>query len=146
MPLSCHPEQLWLSKPFSIVLLIDQRFAAPHRAAVVHRAWVGHGRGFWCITSIGTSSLISPSPIWKCAESDNHLRQSFYHPVRSRVYNNHQTVNISCCMCRQVSSMIERTVSSFGRLDAAFNNAGVMQRRVDTADTSSDEGFSRDIP
>src|SRR5437764_1857466 len=39
----------------------------------------------------------------------------------------------------QVASMIEQTVSSFGRLDAAFNNAGVMQRRVDTADTSSDE-------
>ena len=39
----------------------------------------------------------------------------------------------------QVSSMIERTVSRFGRLDAAFNNAGVMQRRVDTADISLDE-------
>src|SRR5437660_5134939 len=39
----------------------------------------------------------------------------------------------------QVVSMIERTVSSFGRLDAAFNNAGVMQRRVDTADISDDE-------
>jgi NAD(P)-dependent dehydrogenase (short-subunit alcohol dehydrogenase family) len=39
----------------------------------------------------------------------------------------------------QVASMIERTVSSFGRLDAAFNNAGVMQRRLDTADLSLDE-------
>ncbi|GHO87066.1 glucose 1-dehydrogenase [Dictyobacter formicarum] len=39
----------------------------------------------------------------------------------------------------QVASLIERTVSSFGRLDAAFNNAGVMQRRADTADISSDE-------
>ncbi len=39
----------------------------------------------------------------------------------------------------QVASMIERTVSSFGRLDAAFNNAGVMQRRADTADISGDE-------
>jgi len=39
----------------------------------------------------------------------------------------------------QVSSMIERTVSTFGRLDAAFNNAGVMQRRVETADISGDE-------
>src|SRR2546428_865664 len=39
----------------------------------------------------------------------------------------------------QVSSMIERTVSSFGHLDAAFNNVGVMQRRVDTADISGDE-------
>src|SRR5436305_13722844 len=39
----------------------------------------------------------------------------------------------------QVASLIERTISSFGRLDAAFNNAGVMQRRADTADISSDE-------
>src|SRR5919109_5649482 len=39
----------------------------------------------------------------------------------------------------QVASMIERTVSSFGRLDVAFNNAGIMQRRVDTADISGDE-------
>src|SRR5437588_4227996 len=39
----------------------------------------------------------------------------------------------------QVASLIERTVSSFGRLDAAFNNAGVMQRRADTADLSLDE-------
>src|ERR671925_1138520 len=30
----------------------------------------------------------------------------------------------------QVASRIERTVSSFGRLDVAFNNAGIMQRRV----------------
>ena len=39
----------------------------------------------------------------------------------------------------QVASLIEQTMSSFGRLDAAFNNAGVMQRRLDTADISSDE-------
>ena len=39
----------------------------------------------------------------------------------------------------QVASMIDRTVSTFGRLDAAFNNAGVMQRRVDTAEISGEE-------
>jgi NAD(P)-dependent dehydrogenase (short-subunit alcohol dehydrogenase family) len=39
----------------------------------------------------------------------------------------------------QVASMIARTVATFGRLDAAFNNAGVMQRRVDTAEISDDE-------
>ena len=39
----------------------------------------------------------------------------------------------------QVASMIDRTVSTFGRLDAAFNNAGVIQRRVDTAEISGDE-------
>jgi len=39
----------------------------------------------------------------------------------------------------QVASMIDRTVSAFGRLDAAFNNAGVMQHRVDTAEISGEE-------
>ena len=39
----------------------------------------------------------------------------------------------------QVASLIEQTVSSFGRLDAAFNNAGVMQHRAETADLSLDE-------
>ena len=39
----------------------------------------------------------------------------------------------------QVASMIDRTVSTFGRLDAAFNNAGVIQRRVDTAEISGEE-------
>jgi NAD(P)-dependent dehydrogenase (short-subunit alcohol dehydrogenase family) len=39
----------------------------------------------------------------------------------------------------QVASMIDRTVSTFGRLDAAFNNAGVISRRVETADISDDE-------
>jgi NAD(P)-dependent dehydrogenase (short-subunit alcohol dehydrogenase family) len=39
----------------------------------------------------------------------------------------------------QVASVIDRTVSTFGRLDAAFNNAGVISRRVETADISDDE-------
>ena len=36
----------------------------------------------------------------------------------------------------QVEQMVERTVSEFGRLDAAFNNAGVMARIVSTADST----------
>lgn len=39
----------------------------------------------------------------------------------------------------QVEQMIERTVSEFGRLDAAFNNAGVMARIVPTADSTREE-------
>ena len=39
----------------------------------------------------------------------------------------------------QVASMIERTVSTFGRLDAAFNNAGVNSVPTETADISGDE-------
>jgi len=39
----------------------------------------------------------------------------------------------------QVEQMVERTVSEFGRLDAAFNNAGVMARIVSTADSTREE-------
>ena len=40
---------------------------------------------------------------------------------------------------QQVAAMIERTVSTFGRLDAAFNNAGVQSPAVETADASGEE-------
>ena len=39
----------------------------------------------------------------------------------------------------QVASMIERTVSTFGRLDAAYNNAGVNSVPTETADISNEE-------
>jgi NAD(P)-dependent dehydrogenase (short-subunit alcohol dehydrogenase family) len=39
----------------------------------------------------------------------------------------------------QVAAMVDHTVSEFGRLDAAFNNAGVMARIAPTADSTRDE-------
>lgn len=36
-----------------------------------------------------------------------------------------------------VAAMIEQTVATFGRLDMAFNNAGIMTAAVETADASS---------
>ena len=35
--------------------------------------------------------------------------------------------------------MVEQTVSAFGRLDVAFNNAGVQSLAAETADASSEE-------
>lgn len=35
----------------------------------------------------------------------------------------------------QVKTMVEKTVARFGRLDAAYNNAGIMPDRIETADT-----------
>ncbi|MEL0167353.1 MAG: glucose 1-dehydrogenase [Pseudomonadaceae bacterium] len=37
-----------------------------------------------------------------------------------------------------VKSLVEQTVSRFGRLDAAFNNAGIQSPATDTADVGSD--------
>jgi NAD(P)-dependent dehydrogenase (short-subunit alcohol dehydrogenase family) len=42
----------------------------------------------------------------------------------------------------QVKLMVEQTVSTFGRLDAAFNNAGVQSPVAETAD-ASEEDFDR---
>jgi NAD(P)-dependent dehydrogenase (short-subunit alcohol dehydrogenase family) len=40
---------------------------------------------------------------------------------------------------RQIKQMVEKTVSTFGRLDAAYNNAGVNSPSIDTADLENDE-------
>ena len=39
----------------------------------------------------------------------------------------------------QVAAMVERTLAEFGRLDAAFNNAGVMARIAPTADSTRED-------
>jgi len=41
-----------------------------------------------------------------------------------------------------VKSLVEQTVNTFGRLDAAFNNAGILSPAVETADVPS-EVFDR---
>lgn len=39
---------------------------------------------------------------------------------------------------RYVKALVEKTVATFGRLDAAFNNAGIQSPAVETADVPSD--------
>lgn len=39
----------------------------------------------------------------------------------------------------EVAAMIEQTVSTFGRLDAAYNSAGVQSPAIETADASGEE-------
>src|SRR5437763_965563 len=53
----------------------------------------------------------------------------------------HKALAIHCDVSEdaQVAAMVERTVREFGRLDAAFNNAGVMAKVVPTADSTRDE-------
>jgi NAD(P)-dependent dehydrogenase (short-subunit alcohol dehydrogenase family) len=56
----------------------------------------------------------------------------------------HQALAIHCDVSdeAEVAAMIEKTVATFGRLDAAFNNAGIMIPAVETAD-AKDEDFER---
>lgn len=56
----------------------------------------------------------------------------------------HKALAIRCNVASEadVEAMVAQTVSTFGHLDAAFNNAGVMMPAVEMADTSS-EDFER---
>src|SRR5215472_3963883 len=53
----------------------------------------------------------------------------------------HKAIAIRCDVSddAQVEQMVERIVSEFGRLDAAFNNAGVMAKIAPTAESSREE-------
>lgn len=53
----------------------------------------------------------------------------------------HKAIAIRCNVAdeAEVAAMIEQTVSTFGRLDAAFNNAGVQSPAIETADASGEE-------
>ena len=53
----------------------------------------------------------------------------------------HKAIAVRCNVAdvAEVAAMIEQTVSTFGRLDAAFNNAGIQSLPVETADASGEE-------
>ena len=53
----------------------------------------------------------------------------------------HKAMGVRCDVTNEadVKAMVEQTMSTFGRLDAAFNNAGVMSPAVETADASGDD-------
>src|SRR5579885_1102273 len=55
------------------------------------------------------------------------------------VRNGRKAIAIRCDVTdeRQVEQMVAQTVSTFGRLDAAFNNAGIMPPDVETAEVSA---------
>lgn len=56
----------------------------------------------------------------------------------------HKAIGICCDVAdeAEVAAMVEQTVSAFGRLDAAFNNAGVQAPPSDLADEAA-EDFDR---
>lgn len=58
----------------------------------------------------------------------------------------HRAIAVRCNVAdeSEVAAMIEQTVTTFGRLDAAFNNAGVQSPAVETADATGAE-FDRVI-
>src|SRR6266571_1844887 len=53
----------------------------------------------------------------------------------------HKAIGIRCDVAdeAEVAAMVEQTVSTFGRLDAAFNNAGVQAPPTDMADEAAEQ-------
>jgi NAD(P)-dependent dehydrogenase (short-subunit alcohol dehydrogenase family) len=53
----------------------------------------------------------------------------------------HKAIGIRCDVSddAQVAAMVDRVVAEFGKIDAAFNNAGVMARIAPTAESSREE-------
>lgn len=61
--------------------------------------------------------------------------------ARKLVAAGHKAIAFRCDVSddAQVAEMVDRTVAEFGRLDTAFNNAGVMARIAPTADSTLEE-------
>lgn len=61
--------------------------------------------------------------------------------VQKLVDAGHKATAVRCDVSddTQVAAMVDRTVAEFGRLDAAFNNAGVMARIAPIADSTREE-------
>jgi NAD(P)-dependent dehydrogenase (short-subunit alcohol dehydrogenase family) len=53
----------------------------------------------------------------------------------------HKTLAVACDVSddAQVEAMVQQTIEKFGRLDAAYNNAGVQNVLADTADTTRED-------
>lgn len=55
--------------------------------------------------------------------------------------NGHETLAVTCDVSddAQVEAMVKKTVEKFGRLDAAYNNAGIQNVLAETADVTRDD-------
>jgi len=69
--------------------------------------------------------------------SENSVRSA----AEELVSVGHKAIAVRCNVAdeAEVAAMIEQTVFTFGRLDAAFNNAGVQSPAIETADASGEE-------
>jgi NAD(P)-dependent dehydrogenase (short-subunit alcohol dehydrogenase family) len=65
--------------------------------------------------------------------------ESVHAAAKDLISAGHKALAIRCDVSdeRQVAAMVERSVSAFGSLDAAFNNAGVQSPIAETVDAST---------
>src|SRR6266487_361825 len=70
-----------------------------------------------------------------------HHEESVRAAAESLIAAGHKALALRCDVAdeRDVKAMVEETLSAFGRLDVAFNNAGVQSPIAETADASGEE-------
>lgn len=100
------------------------------------------------VTGAGSGMGLATAQAFAAAGAAVTLADANEDAVRSAVQElvaaGHKALAIRCDVSddTQVAAMIDRTVAEFGRLDAAFNNAGIMVPAVELADVSR-EVFDR---
>lgn len=72
--------------------------------------------------------------------ADTHL-DTVQKAAAALIAAGHQALAVACDVAQedQVRAMVAQAVATFGRLDVAFNNAGVMSKQAETAEFSTDE-------
>lgn len=72
------------------------------------------------------------------ADIDEESAQSTVNQINEKGL---EAIAVTCDVssAEQVKAAIDRTVDVYGRLDAAFNNAGIMAPMTDTADLAEEE-------
>jgi NAD(P)-dependent dehydrogenase (short-subunit alcohol dehydrogenase family) len=97
------------------------------------------------VTGAGSGMGLATAKAFAAAGASVVLADSNEESVRTAaedlVAAGHKALAICCDVAdeRQVAAMVEQAVSTFGRLDAAFNNAGVQSPIAETADASGEE-------
>src|SRR5256886_8641975 len=97
------------------------------------------------VTGAGSGMGLVTARAFAEAGAAVHLADVNENAVRSAaedlVAAGHKAIGIRCNVAdeAEVAAMVEQVVSTFGRLDAAFNNAGIQSPAMEMADVSGEE-------